>query len=63
MERTLSVNCPVLRQNTGVLLNKFVKHHGQKIQHCTLIREARRDRLIECTERNLMTVVFYKRIQ
>ena len=58
MERTLSVNYPVLRRNKGVLLNTFEKHHGLKIQHCTSIREARRDRLIECMERNLMTVVF-----
>ena len=43
MERTLGLNYPVLRQNKGVLLNTFEKHHGRKIQHCTLIREARRD--------------------
>ena len=44
MERTLSVNYPVLRQNKGVLLNTFEKHHGRrKIQHCTSIQEARRD--------------------
>ena len=58
MKRTLSVNYPVLRQNKDVLINTFEKHHGQKIQHCTSIREARRDREIECMERNLMTVVF-----
>ena len=44
MERTLSVNYPVLGQNKGVLLNTFEKHHGRKIQHYTSIREARRDR-------------------
>ena len=33
MERTLSVNYPVLRQNKGVLLNTFEKHHGRKIVH------------------------------
>ena len=43
MERTLSVNYPVLRQNRRVLLNTFGKH-GRKIQHCTSIQEARRDR-------------------
>ena len=37
MERTLIVNYPVLRQNNGVLLNTFEKHHGRKIQHCTSI--------------------------
>ena len=58
MERTHSVNYPVQRQNKGVLLNTFKKHHGRTIQHCTSIREARRDRQIECTERNIMTVVF-----
>ena len=47
---TLSVNYPVLRQNKRVLLNTFVKKHGRKIQHCTLLREARRDRWIECKE-------------
>ena len=35
---------PVLRQNKCVLLNMFEKHHGRKIQHCTSIREATRDR-------------------
>ena len=44
MESSLSVKYPVLRQNKGELLNMFEKHHGQKIQHCTSIREARRDR-------------------
>ena len=58
MERTLSVNYPVLRQNMGVILNMLEKHHGQKIQYCTSIWHARRDRQIECTEQNLMTVVF-----
>ena len=57
-ERTLSVNYPVLRQNKRELLNTFGKHHNRKIQHCTSIQEARRDRWIECTERILMTVVF-----
>ena len=47
---------PRTRQNKRVLLNTFGKHHGM-IQHCTSIQEARRDRQIECTERNLMTVV------
>ena len=42
MERTLSVNYPVLRQR--VLLNTFVKNHCLKSYKCTLIREARRDR-------------------
>ena len=33
MERTLSVNYPVLRQNIKrVLFNTFEKHHGLKIQ-------------------------------
>ena len=59
----LSVNYPVLRQNKRVLLNTFRKHHGRKIQHCTSIQEARMDREIECTERILMTVVFYECIQ
>ena len=54
MERTLSVNYPVLRQNKRVLLNMFGKHHGRKIQHCTSIQEARRDIQIECTERIIM---------
>ena len=41
MERTLSVNYPVLRQNKRVLLNTFVK---TTVSHqCTLIREARKD--------------------
>ena len=44
MERTLSMNYPVLRQNKRVLLNTFVKKHCLKSHHCTLIREARRDR-------------------
>ena len=30
MERTLSVNYPVLRQNKRVLLNTFVKNHCLK---------------------------------
>ena len=60
MERTLSVNYPVQnRQNKGVLLNMFEKHHGRKIQNCTSILEARRDRWIECTERNLMNVFVF----
>ena len=67
MERTLSVNYPVLRQNKGELLNMFKKHHSLKIQHFTSIWKARRDRQqdsrIECTEMNLMTVVFYECIQ
>ena len=33
MERTVSVNYPVLRQNKGILLNMYEKHHGRKIQH------------------------------
>ena len=37
-------NYPLLRQNKGVLLNTFEKHHGWKIQHFTSIREARRER-------------------
>ena len=44
MERTLSVNYPVLRQIKGVLLNTFEEQHGRKIQDCTSIREARKDR-------------------
>ena len=51
MERTLIVNFPVRRQN------KRLKSH-----QCTLIRETRRDRQMECTQRFLETVVFYKRI-
>ena len=47
MERTLSVNYPVLRQNKGALLNTIEKHHGRKIQHCTSNREARRDRYVD----------------
>ena len=31
MERTLSVNYPVLSQNNVVLLNTFAKYHGRKI--------------------------------
>ena len=53
MEETLSVNYPVLRQIKGVLLNMFKKHHARKIQNCTSIREARRDRYIESTERKV----------
>ena len=34
MERTLSVNYPVLRQDKCVLLNTVERHHGRKIQHC-----------------------------
>ena len=44
MERTLSVNYPVLRQNNRVLLNTFAKNLCLKSQQCTLIQEARRDR-------------------
>ena len=64
MERTLSVNYPELRQNKRVLLNTFVKNHCLKSRQRTLIREARRDRLMECTQRNLRDKwVFYERIQ
>ena len=44
MERVLCMNYPVLRLEEGASLNMFIKQHGRKIQHCTLIREARRDR-------------------
>ena len=40
MEMTLSANYPVLKQDKGVLLNTFEKHHSQKIQHCTSMTEA-----------------------
>ena len=65
MERTLIVNYPVLRQNNGVLLNTFEKHHGRKIQHCTSIREARRDipDRYNVQKGIYMTVFFYERIQ
>ena len=33
MERTLSVNYPVIRQNKGALLKTFEKHHGRKIRN------------------------------
>ena len=36
MERTLSVNYPVLRQNKGVLLNTFVKNHSHYIHFCKI---------------------------
>ena len=36
MERTLSMNYPVIRQNKRVLLNTFVKNHCLKSPHCTL---------------------------
>ena len=44
MERTLSVNYPVLRQNNRVLLNTIVKNLCLKSHQCTFIRETRRDR-------------------
>ena len=43
MERVLSSNYPVLRLEEGSSLNTIVKR--RKIQHCTLILEARRDRM------------------
>ena len=43
----MECNYPVLRQNMGVLLNMFEKHRNQKIQHCTSILEARRDRYVD----------------
>ena len=46
------MNYPVLRQNKRVLLNTFVKKHCLKSHHCTIIREARRDRQMECTQRS-----------
>ena len=54
-----------------VLLSTFIKNHCLKFYQCTLIREARRDRWIECTQRNLRDsrfqgiskVVFNKCIQ
>ena len=57
MERTLSVNYPVLRQNKGVLLNTIesIVHQYRKQEGI--------DRKIYSTESNLMTVVFYERIQ
>ena len=36
MERTLSVNSPVLRQNKGELLNMYVKNHSHQIPFCRL---------------------------
>ena len=36
-----------------VLLSTFVKKHCLKSHQCTLTQEARRDRQIECTQRNL----------
>ena len=42
MERTVSMNYPVVRQNKHVILNTFIKHHGRKIQHCTLIKGSKK---------------------
>ena len=35
MERTISVNNPVIRQNKGVLLDTFVKNHSHQIPFFT----------------------------
>ena len=63
MERTPSVNYPILRQNKRVLLNTFVKNHCLKSHQCTLIREARRIDRCNVHKEILETVVFYERIQ
>ena len=62
MERTLSVNYPVLRQTKCVLLNTFVKNYCLKSHQCTYERQEGIDRWIVHKE-ILETLVFYERIQ
>ena len=55
-----NLNYSVLRLHS--IIDYIRKKHSLKIKHCASKREARREIWIDCTHRNLMTVVFYKRI-